>query len=188
MILTTSTSANIMKNTMKEPIDLLLKSGLRSGEIIERADFESSNKDKSKYKRIVYLYLFDKQKRLLVQRRAKHVKFPLTLCVSTVGHVDAGEYSQKAVERELQEELGLNAKNMNIKFLFSYIMYNCFCDVYACIHDFTIDDIKFDPNEVDSVEFIPLDEFKTMMRDENNHFRKIYGTAPCDVLYLFIDK
>jgi 8-oxo-dGTP pyrophosphatase MutT (NUDIX family) len=38
--------------------------------------------------------------------------------MSVTGHVDAGESSLEAVSRELREELGLNAKDKDFKFIF----------------------------------------------------------------------
>jgi len=169
-----------------EQIDVIDNNGLRTGEISERSAIK---KDKTKYKRVIHFYLFDKQHRLLAQKRAMHVSsFPGSLGISVTGHIDAGEYSQQALIREVREEIGLDAAKMNIKFLFSYIVGSQFWDVYACIHDFKLSDIKIDPQEVESVQLIELEEFAARLKNEDDDFRKIYGTSANEVLYFMLKK
>jgi isopentenyl-diphosphate Delta-isomerase len=72
-----------------------------------------------KLHRAVHLYVFNKENDLRLRRRPESEDpYPGMLSMSVTGHVDAGESSLEAVSRELREELGLNAKDKDFKFIF----------------------------------------------------------------------
>ncbi|MCC8416253.1 MAG: NUDIX domain-containing protein [Rickettsia endosymbiont of Gnoriste bilineata] len=74
-----------------------------------------------KVHRAVHLYLLSESNELLLQRRSYNTDhYPGMLSISMTGHVDAGESSSDALRRELREELGFNATDMKINFLFSF--------------------------------------------------------------------
>ena len=69
--------------------------------------------DKNLYFRVINGFLINDQKQLWIPRRTKHKKlFPLCLDASVGGHVEAGESYQQAFERELKEELNLDAASI----------------------------------------------------------------------------
>lgn len=60
--------------------------------------------------RVINAFLINHQKQVWIPRRTKHKKlFPLCLDASVGGHVMAGESYQQAFERELKEELNIDA-------------------------------------------------------------------------------
>jgi isopentenyldiphosphate isomerase len=60
--------------------------------------------------RVINAFLIDDKKQVWIPRRTKHKKlFPLCLDASVGGHVVSGESYQQAFERELKEELNLDA-------------------------------------------------------------------------------
>ncbi len=50
--------------------------------------------------------------KVLVGLRSSRVRFPLTLCPAPAGHVDWLEKPSEAIERELEEELGVKASSI----------------------------------------------------------------------------
>lgn len=102
---------------MTELIDVLSDSGLRTGEILPRTEIHRLGK----YHRAVHLYLFNSNNEILLQRRSLTVDhFPGVFSISVLGHISAGEFSSVTVRREMAEELGIDASQLKIDFLFSY--------------------------------------------------------------------
>jgi isopentenyl-diphosphate delta-isomerase len=59
--------------------------------------------------RSVFVFLFDEQKRMIVQQRSSQKKLrPHKVTAAACGHVLAGERVENAARRELEEELGLS--------------------------------------------------------------------------------
>ena len=100
---------------MSNLIDVLSPSGLRTGEILPRAEIHRLGK----HHRAVHLYIFNSKNEVLLQRRALTVdNYPGLFGISVTGHVNAGESSSAAVRRELEEELGIDASQLRLDFLF----------------------------------------------------------------------
>ena len=101
----------------KEKIDVLNDNGLRTGEVLPREEIHRLGKPH----RAVHLYLLDLKGRLLMQQRSNQVDhYPGMLSMSLTGHVEAGESSSTALNREIEEELQLEPFRMRLHFLFSY--------------------------------------------------------------------
>lgn len=161
-------------------IDVLDDRGKPTGEVLSRKEIHALGK----LHRAVHLYVFDSKNRLLLQRRAPHVDhYPNWLSISVTGHVNAGERSTTAVQRELQEELGIALEADRIVFLFSYRQdtrssptyidrqYN---DVYACWLDIDSTTITLDPNEVSEVLWVPFTTFTAMVQDPASGLAPVY--------------
>ena len=88
-----------------DSIDVLDDCGLRKGYTLSRKEVH----EQGAIHRAVHLYIFDqKGVSLLLQKRSPNVEhYPNKYSISVVGHVNAGEYSYAAVQRELMEELGM---------------------------------------------------------------------------------
>lgn len=135
--------------------------------------------------RAVHLYLMDFDGNLLVQKRAPQVDYyPGLVSISLTGHVDAGESSQIALYRELQEELGLESCALPIQFLFSYrqdiivsptYVDRQFNDVYFCRCTIKKEDLALNPQEVSSVFFIPFDQYAAKIAEKDSLLHQIYG-------------
>jgi len=172
-------------------IDILDESGIRTGTSLSRAEIHR----KGKIHRAVRLYLFDKSNNILLQRRSASTDhYSEMWSVSLAGHVDAGESSGTALDREIREELGLDPNLMKIKFLFSFrkdatigtYIDRQFIDVYAARHDFRVTDIDFDRESITDVKVVPFNEFQEMVRGKNSHLGEVYGRDCSEVADLFI--
>ncbi len=165
-----------------ENIDVLNEEGAKTGEVLPRKEVHRQGK----LHRAVHLYLFNQEKRLLLQRRTAHTDhYPGMWSISVTGHVDAGEESWAAVQRELKEELGMDVAAQDFTFLFTYrrdaelrptYIDRQFHDVYACWVDFEIDKVAFDKTAVSEVKLVSLAEFEQMV-DAAVALAPVYGDA-----------
>lgn len=97
-------------------IDVLDHNGVMTGETLERSEVHKLGR----WHRAVHLYLIDSKNNLLMQKRSEKVDhYPNQLSISVTGHVDAGEFSQQAMEREIHEGGGVEPSKLNLKFMFS---------------------------------------------------------------------
>jgi len=180
-IISVPKSYSSIRSTSRDMIDILDPNGDPTGEVLPRKEVHRLGK----LHRAVHLYLFNKENDLVLQRRAESADhYPGMLSISVTGHVDAGESSLEAVSRELREELGLNAKGKDFKFLFSsrrdaalsatYIDRQI-NDIYACWIDFDIKNITFDRTEVSEVKCVSISSFEKMVELSAENIAPVYG-------------
>lgn len=175
-------------------LDILDEYGIRTGEALSREEVHRLGK----VHRAVHLYLFDKSNNLLLQRRSHHTDhFPGMFSISLTGHVDAGESSSEALYREMREELRLDPAHMKIDFLFSFrqdikisseYIDHQFNDVYACCHDFKIEDILFNSEEICEIKFVHFSEFSVMVAISKSDLAQVYARECVDVGYFLHSK
>lgn len=169
-------------------IDVLSASGLRTGEILPRSEIHRLGKPH----RAVHLYLFNSNNEVLLQRRSLAVDhFPGLFSISVLGHVDAGEFSSHTVRREVQEELGIDASQLSIDFLFSYFQEAIlsetyidrqFNDVYLTRFDIEPEQIPFDRSEVAEILFVPFETFREMVSGSTD-LAPVYASEVRDLVY-----
>jgi isopentenyl-diphosphate delta-isomerase len=174
-------------------IDVLSETGLRTGEILTRAEVHRLGKRH----RTVHLYLFNARHELLLQKRALGVdNFPGFFTISTAGHVDAGEFSAASVRRETEEELGIDASKLKFDFLFSHYrevtlsetyIDRQFNDVYMTRADIDLNVIRFDPAEVSEVRFVTFGEFRSMTLDTSSGLVPGLAAECRDLVYFLGD-
>lgn len=177
---------------MSKLIDVLSISGLRTGEILPRTEIHRLGKPH----RAVHLYLFNSNNELLLQRRALTVDHaPGVLGISVTAHVDAGEFSSATVRREVEEELGLDAAQLNMNFLFSFFQEAIlnetyidrqFNDIYVTRADIDPERIKFDRSEVSEVKFVSFESFHNMVLDGSSGYSQGYENEWRDLVH-FLD-
>ncbi len=174
---------------MSDLIDVLSDSGLRTGEILPRAEIHRLGKRH----RAVHLYLFNSQNELLLQKRAPTVDhYPGYFSISVTGHVAAGEFSAETVRQEVEEELGLDASQLKIDFLFSFYQEATlhetyidrqFNDVYVTHADIQPEQIQFDHSEVSEVKFVPFESFLEMVGNGSSVLATVYANECRDLVY-----
>jgi isopentenyl-diphosphate delta-isomerase type 1 len=112
---------------------------------------------------VVHVLVFDKENRLLLQKRSltKRVA-PGRWDTSVGGHVDCGESIETAMFREMKEELGIRPESM--QFAYQYIHTNDFeselVSTYVCLYD---GKIFFNPEEIDAVKFWEMEEINNFL-------------------------
>jgi isopentenyldiphosphate isomerase len=179
----------VENDEMSDLIDVLSATGLRTGEILSRAEVHRLGK----HHRAVHLYIFNSRNEVLLQRRSLTVDhFPGRFGISVTGHVSAGEYSADTVRREVQEELGMDGSRLKIDFLFSFYQEAVlnetyidrqFNDVYVTGADVDPASIDFDRSEVTEVRFVPFDSFRRMVENGGDGLAPVYANECKDLVY-----
>ena len=101
---------------MEEMIDVLNELGEFTGEV---AILDECH-EKGYWHRAVFAIIVDKNDNILLQRRSPNKKlWPNMWDVTVGGHVKAGEFGRQAIIRECKEELNLDVKDSEIKYLIS---------------------------------------------------------------------
>ena len=108
--------------------------------------------------RATYIFVFDRQGRVLVQRRtAIKDMYPSYYDLAAGGIVAAGESYETCAEREAAEEIGIRDTVLDPGFDFYYEddRNRCFGRVFTCVHEgpFTLQ-----PEEVERVAFHTVDD------------------------------
>lgn len=178
----------------EELIDVLDNYGIRTGQTLSREKIH----ELGAIHRAVHLYLFDKSNNLLLQRRSNHVDhYPGMFSISLTGHINAGESSSEALHREIREELRFNPDDMKIDFLFSFrqdaeisktYIDRQFNDVYACYHDFKVEEVLFDTHDISEVKLVPFSEFYEMANNKESPLASVYARESADVAYFLRSK
>ena len=178
-----------LQKSTPETIDILNERGLRTGEILSRKDVHAYGK----IHRAVHLYLFDTDKRILIQKRSPNCDhYPGFWSISLTAHVNAGETSGQALRRELKEELGIHPGLVDLEFLFSYRRDATLRPDYVDrhIHDVFVGFLKqkvpplhLQKEEVAEARFVPFKAFLDMVRDEDGKLVPVYKEPLKDVLY-----
>jgi len=126
---------------------------------------------KGLWHRTVHIWVLNGKKELLLQKRSwSKESFPGLWDISAAGHISAGDTSKRAALRELEEELGIPAREDELVFLFTIkghyedpsrpFIDNEFSDVYLMRADIPINKVKVDRNEVDEVKYMAVEELK----------------------------
>lgn len=156
---------------MKEIVDLYNE----QGEIIGKVDKNEAHK-KGLLHKTIHAWILNKNNELLIQKRcSKKDYFPNVWDVSIGGHIDRGESSIDCVIREAREELGLNLRDSDIKYLFTvkeeltYKDINCreFADVFLIKKDIDITNLVYQEEEVEKTKFIKVEEFLKNCYNDN---------------------
>jgi isopentenyl-diphosphate delta-isomerase len=120
----------------------------------------------------VHVFLFDADGKLLVQKRsADRIQSPSMLDCSVSEHVKAGESYLDAAMRGMKEEMGVDGVEVKplVKFRMNYgINDNEISTLYESIVDPV--KVKFDPIEIEDINYYSLEELKEMIQGGNVKF------------------
>lgn len=126
--------------------------------------------------RAVHIYLINDANELILQQRSPDKDlFPNFWDISVGGHVGWGEKTIFAAQRELGEELSVNAKHSEFEYLFtikeSFHQYNFlsreFVDVFLIEKDIKKEDIVLQKEEVSNFIFIPVLKFLDLIKNKD---------------------
>ena len=98
---------------------------------------------------------------ILAQKRAKTVHNGGFYDASAGGHVDLGEDPVTAALREAREEIGLHLQPADLEFLCAYRAGDKIVNFYLADWTGRPDAFTLDPEEVESVEWVPLKALDT---------------------------
>ena len=135
---------------MDELLDLVNE----NDEIIGEVWKSKANSDQKLIHREIIVYIFDQEKRLLMQQRSwKKKVYPGYWTESCAGHIGKGENPEIAAHRELKEELGFDTK---LKFINKRLIVqpNEIHFAYCYIGRYKNKKIEIDKEEIETIEFV----------------------------------
>ena len=152
---------------MTETLDLVDE----KDEVIGTASREECHEKKLRH-RGVQVFIMNEEGDLFLQKRSnKKDIFPGLSEGGITGHVQSGETYKEAAIRELKEELGIEAKEQDLKEMFDFKM--LFENEHELVKSFMLEydgQIKIDNDEVVSGKFYSIDEIRNMIKEDEKEF------------------
>jgi len=170
-------------------LDELDENGKCLGRTISRAEAHRTGA----WHRAVLLFLVNSKNQILMQKRSAHKKlWPNCWDGTGGGHVDAGEIGLFSVIRELKEELGIDVRPDEVRYIGGYrsdrvmgdIHNRHFNEFYVAHRDFNVADVKIDKTEVDEVKWIDFDEFKRWTKSRSSELTSKWEAFDSLVRYM----
>ena len=149
-----------------EYLDLYDSNKKLTGEKIIR-DKDKLSKLKDRYINIILIFIKNSEDKFLFQKTSMEKG---NVIATTGGFVKAGSTSMETVFCETEEELGINIRDDNVKFIYTDLIKNAFVDVYYLEKDINISNLKLQKEEVDDVFWLSIEEIKNLI--EKNKIRK----------------
>ena len=160
-----------------EQIDILRADGTPLGQIEPRSEAHRLGL----WHRTVHIGVVNCQNQIVLQKRARTKEsFPGLWDISAAGHITAGDSSANGAKRELEEELGIAAREGELEFLFTITHHyenpsglfidNEISDVYLLRRAFDLGHIVIDRTEIDAVRLFGIEELKEEMRRHPEEF------------------
>lgn len=153
----------------KEYFDVLDENGNKIGKTKLRTEVHRDGD----WHRAVHIWILNDKGDVLLQRRCPTKDSnPNMLDISCAGHLSAGDGSMDAAIRELKEELNLDIKPEELKFIKTLkrsskytedFINNQFDDIYILRTNKTINDMKYQEEEISEIFFVSYKEFKEMI-------------------------
>ena len=149
---------------MDEYIDILNDLGEKTGETCLKSEAHK----KGIFHASAHIWIFDKNKNVLIQKRASDKDtFPDLWDISVAGHISAGEEPLKSALREVEEEIGLIVTEKQLCFIGTAkkriqhnpnLIDNEIHYIYVCEIDFEINQLKIQKEEVSAIKSIHLND------------------------------
>lgn len=159
-----------------ENIDVLNENGEKTGEVVSREEVHRLGL----WHKCVHIWLINGKGEVLLQKRSKQkATHPNMWTTATSGHLSAGDSSIEGAIRELSEEIGLQVRQDELKYLFTVkesgvnsnpekqILENEITDVYLIEKDVNIAELKLQEEEVSSVKWFSYETFKKMVMEDD---------------------
>lgn len=155
------------KEKKMEYLDLYDKDGNKTGEIMIRGTEVPENR----YFNVVVCYIKNPEGKFLIQKTSKEKGGKYS---STGGHVKAGQTFVEAMICELKEEIGIEIKEEELKYITKYIKNNeVVFHLYYIEKEIDIEECILQKEEVESISWMTKDEIKNLI--ENNMFYPTHG-------------
>ncbi len=131
-----------------------------NGDVLRLAKRSELHCNPSLIHRVVHVLVFDKKKRLLLQKRSLNKDVaPGKWDTSVGGHVNPGEDILEAAKRETKEELGIS--DCRLDYLYAYLFSNHIeselVSTFSCIYN---GKFIFNKDEIDEIAFWDIKKIK----------------------------
>ncbi len=115
------------------------------------------------YGQSVHIWIMNKNKEFLIQKRtASRKRFPNKWSL-TAGAVDSGETSLEGAIRECKEELGIDIDKESMELMLSLKRNNSFLDVWLVKQNVNLKDVVLQKEEVADVKWVTKEELGKMI-------------------------
>ena len=177
----------------EERIDIITENGKLTGESALKSEIHK----KGYYHNTAHIWLYTKNRQILLQQRAKSKAiYPLLWDVSVAGHIDSGESITQGALREIKEEIDLSLTEGSLikigifecfKTYPNGMIDNEFHHTFIAELNITIEELKPQKEEVEALKLVTFDEFEVLLKNSsnNNHFvatnRNYYQTILSEI-------
>ncbi|MBR7172661.1 MAG: NUDIX domain-containing protein [Clostridia bacterium] len=174
----------------------------KNDELLEIVDDNGNSTGKFEKRDIVHnsqlfhneiaLWVIDKEKKqVLVQRRSKLKKLHPNKIALCAGHVVAGETIVEALEKEAQEEIGINLKDFDVKEVLRIKRQEknnfCFSYHFAILKYIPIEQFTIQEEELSEVFYMDYEELKQKIKISDSEMA-IFWSDEVKLLFDELDK
>lgn len=142
-----------------------------SGKVIGELTRQQAHSNRNVIHPVVHCWIFNNQGQILLQQRSFQKELhPGEWDMSCGGHMKKGESNETAVNRELQEELGINDYMKPIlvsKIIKSYEDQTELIYLYYSVCNLKVTDFKIQKEELEQVKWATLSEAYAMYDDRS---------------------
>lgn len=159
-----------------EMVDVLNEDGTFAGYTVSKEEVH----ERGLWHRTVHVWLLNSNKEILIQIKPEKMTGKLGVRdMSLAGHLSAGDSSILGAIREFEEELGvrLEAEDLikigEIKqegYRTRHTENKEWCEIFVVQKDIKLNEFKLDPEEVESVKYISIDELTEWAKYANDNF------------------
>ena len=142
-----------------EKRDLYDENKQKTGEVIEKGQPIPNGR----YYITVVVWMQNSEGKFLIQRT---VPEKYHMWATTGGHPKSGENSLEGIVTEIKEELGLNVNPDELKLFKTIKTEDDFVDLYYLKHDFNIEEITVQKEEVEDVKWASIEEIESLINEK----------------------
>ncbi len=157
----------------EELVDVYDENKNITGKIIKRTDINLLKENE--YIITVHCFIINSHNQILLTQRSLNKK-SAGKWEDTHGGLQSGESSVFGIQRELKEEIGIDIQINELKFIKTLRKKNKFRDIYIIKKDIPLDDFKCNAEEVMNCKYVTLEEFKTMIENNQCTFKSFEDT------------
>lgn len=164
-----------------EKWELLDENGHPTGKIITRGEPLLAGQ----YHLVEHIWIVDSKGRILIQRRADHLRLMAGMWAATGGSAIAGEDSESAARRELFEELGIRTAPGDLVYGGRMRRRSSFTDIWLLYRDIDPATLRLQKEEVAEARWATAEELIAMLANRTFHH---YGTAYFQFVFRAIER
>ncbi len=121
------------------------------------------------YHLVVDIFLVNKKKELLIQKRSDSVQWDPGIWATTGGSAVAGEGPYEACIRELKEEIGIDATSKDLRMVAMFQGKYSYHAVFLMHSEATLDDMVMQESEVADLKWCSIVEIREMIKKKIFH-------------------
>lgn len=133
-----------------------------------------------------FIWIINDNDELLIQQRLATAKKCPNMWETASGGAVAGDTAIEGALRELKEELGIEAKKDEVRFIGSYARINDFVEVFLLKKNVELSSLTLQEDEVQKASWVPISKFEELIQNGEasdtgffifkEYFEKFYNT------------